>query len=70
MAKVVDYWTLAKMVLQTDEWQNVRMFAKKPYDLPSNSILELYVWMRNSEGELLVDDFKVRQLDCPYIEPL
>lgn len=61
---------LAKMDLQTDEWQQVKMFAKKPYDLPANSILELYVWMRNSKGELLVDDFKVRQLDRPYTEPL
>jgi hypothetical protein len=48
----------------------VKMYIKKPEFLPENCVLELYVWKRTGFAKLGVDDFKVRQLDCPFHEKL
>lgn len=61
---------LAELDLKKNDWQLVKMFVKKPYDLPSQSNLELVFWMRNPEGVITVDEIKVRQLDCPWAEAL
>jgi hypothetical protein len=61
---------IAKLGLKENAWQQVKMYIKKPEFLPENCVLELYVWKRTGFAKLGVDDFKVRQLDCPFREKL
>lgn len=62
--RTVDF---ADMNLEPNAWHRIDAYVREPQDLPQTGHLATYAWF-HGKGEVIVDHFEVRQLDCPYRE--
>lgn len=60
---------LSKMDLTAGEWHRIDFYVREPVELPDSGMVEAYLWTQG-DGVVEVDELRIRQLDCPYSEPL
>lgn len=50
--------------------QTVNAYFEKPRDLPEDAKLKVFFWLSRGKGSIDVKHIAVRQLNCPWSEPL